>query len=329
MKKLKKEKRPKVQRIGMRKKPVIVMWIFLVISLTFAVYMHFTAVDTHTVIERKIVEVQVVDTNQIESFVVGFARVYFSWSVGTEQSAMRSEALQQFITDDLHMLNSTFSRDMDSSSTVRDVQIWRVEPLDDYNVRVLFSVGRLLQAISVEYIEEVVQERIYSEYGYPVFINAIVEREVTTSTEDAALSYYTVIVHVDDSGNAVITHNPTIHGGFARSGFALPTRASDTSIDMDTQAEITRFLTEFFTLYPTASEGMLSHFVQNMALDVIGVEYAFLELVNPVFIRRGEQVEVYVTVRYYDPRSRAQQLSQFELLLQAVDGNWMIVESLK
>ena len=98
---------------------------------------------------------------------------------------------------------------------------------------------------------------------------------------------------------------------------------------MDTQNEITRFLTEFFTLYPTASEGMLSHFVRDGALDVINVDFEFLELVNPVLIRRGEQVEVYVTVRFYDPRTRAQQLSQFELQLQEFDGNWMIVEALR
>ena len=329
MKKPKREKRPRVKRIGTRRKSVAVLWALLLFSLTFAVYKHFTAIDTHTVIEREIVEVQVVDTNQIESFVAGFARVYYAWTVGTEQSAARSEALQRFLTDDLHMLNSTFSRDIDSSSTVQDVQIWRVEPLDDHNFRVLFSVERLLRSTSVEYFEEVVQERIYGEDGEVRFINQVIEHEVTTSTEDVVTSYYTVIVHVDEAGNAVITHNPTIHGGLARSEFTLPTRTIDTSIDIDTQSEITRFLTEFFTLYPTASEGMLAHFVRDHALEVIDVEYAFLELVNPVFIRRGDQVEVYVTVRFYDPRTRAQQLSQFELLLQEFDTNWMIVQSLR
>ena len=322
----KKEKRPKIKRIGTRRKSVLVLWALLLISLTFAVYKHFTAIDTHTIIEREIVEVQVVDTNQIESFVMGFARIYYTWPVGTEQSAARSEALRGFLTDDLHTLNATMSRDMDSSSTVRGVQVWRVVPLNDHNFRVLFSVERLLRATTVEYVDEVVQERIYSEYGEPTFINQVIQREVTTSTEDVVLSYYTVIVHVDDAGNAVITHNPTIHGGFERSGFTLPTRAPDTSIDGDTQREITQFLTEFFTLYPTASESMIAHFVRDNALEVIGVGYEFLELVNPIFIRRGDQVEVYVTVRYYDPRTRAHQLSQFELMVQVFDGNWVIVE---
>jgi hypothetical protein len=326
---LKKEKRPKVKRIGTRKKSVTFMWILLLISLTFAVYKHFTAIDTHTIIEREIVEVQIVDTSRVESFVTGFAWAYYSWPVGTEESVARSEALQRFLTDDLLMLNTSFSRDMDSSSTVQDVRIWSVEPVDDCNFRVLFSVRRLINATSAEFVTEAVQERIHDEYGYPVVIEQMVEREVITSTEDVVTSYYMVIVHVDAAGNAVITHNPTIHGGFERSGFTLPSRTHDTSIDMEAQTEIMRFLTEFFTLYPTASEGMLSHFVRDGTLDVIDVDFSFLELVNPIFIRRGEQVEVYVTVRFDDPRTRAQQLSQFELLLQEFDNTWMIVESLR
>ena len=326
---MKKEQRSEVTVIGTRKKSVTFLWILLIISLTFAVYKHFTAIDTHTIIEREVVEVQIIDTNRIESFVTGFAQVYYSWPAGAGQSVARDEALRSFLTDDLLMLNTTFSRDMDSSSTVQDVRIWSVEPLDDYNFRVLFSVRRLIRTTTTEHVTDSVQERIYDEYGETAVIQQMVEREVTTSTEDVVTSYYVVIVHVDVAGNAVITHNPTIHAGFERSGFTLPTRVHDTSIDIDTQNGIMRFLTEFFTLYPTASEGMLAHFVRDGALDVINVEYEFLELVNPVFIRRGEQIAVYLTVRFYDPRTRAQQLSQFELLLQEFNSNWMIVEALR
>ena len=326
---MRREKRQRVKPIGTRRKSVFILWALLLISLTFAVYKHFTAVDTHTIIEREIVEVQTVDTNQIESFVIEFARIYYAWPVGTEQSAARSEALRDFLTDDLHMLNTTLARDVDSSSAIRAVRIWSVESLDDHNFRVLFSVERLLSAATVEYVDEVVQERIYDQYGYPMFIEQVIQREVTTSTEGVVTSYYTVIVHMDDDGNAVITHNPTIHGGFERSDFTLPTRTHDTSIDGEIQTEIMQFLTEFFTLYPTASESMIAHFVRGNTLEAIDMEYEFLELVNPIFIRRGEQMEVYVTVRYYDPRTRAHQLSQFELLVQEVQGNWMIVETLR
>jgi len=279
------------------------------------VYTHLTVTDTHTIIERETVEVQIVDTNHIESFVTSFAQVYYSWSEGTEQSAARSEALRNFLTDDLLQLNQSFARDMDASSTVQDVQIWNVERLDDRNFQVLFSVERLIRAIVVDYEEDTIWEPW----------EQVVQREVLRHLDDVVRSYYTVIVHVDDAGNAVITHNPTIHGGFERSDFALPAQASDPSIDADTQREITLFLEEFFTLYPTASESMLSHFVRGDALAVVEVEYVFVELVQLTLTHRGESVAVCVTVRYHDPRTRAQQLSQFDLLLQEGDGGWIIV----
>ena len=325
---MRQEKRPRVKRIGKRRKSVVFFWALLIISLSFAVYKHFTAIDTHTIREIERVEVQVVDTSPIESFVRSFARVYYAWPAGTEQSTIRNEALRRYLTDDLHMLNATFSRDMGTSSTVRDVQIWGVEPLDDHNFRVLFSVERFIRSVSVEYVEEVVREEALDAEGEIIFIERVVEHEISTATEDVALSYYTVIVHVDVDGGAVITHNPTISGGPGRSSHTLPIRTNDTAIDSDTRDEIMWFLTEFFTLYPTASESMLAHFVRDGALGVIEVEYDFLELVNPSFVRRGDHVGVYVTVRYSDPRTRAQQLSQFELMLQRFDDRWMIVESL-
>jgi len=285
------------------------------------VYTHLTVTDTQTIIERETVEVQIVDTSMVESVVTSFAQVYYSWSEGTEQSAARNEALRNFLTDDLLQLNQSFARDMDSSSTVQDVQIWNIERLDDRNFRALFSVERLIRATVVDYEEDTIWEPTYDGYYW----EHVVQREVVRRQEDAVRSYYTVIVHVDDAGNAVITHNPTIHGGFERSGFAPPTQVSDTSIDGDMQREITLFLTEFFTLYPTASESMLSHFVRGDALAVVEMEYEFLELVQLTLTHRGESVAVHVTVRYYDPRTRAQQLSQFELLVQEGDGGWVIV----
>jgi len=51
-----------------------------------------------------------------------------------------------------------------------------------------------------------------------------------------------------------------------------------------------------------------------------------VELARLALTRRGESVAVYVTLRYYDPRTRAQQLSQFDLLLQEGDGGWVVCE---
>ena len=51
-------------------------------------------------------------------------------------------------------------------------------------------------------------------------------------------------------------------------------------------------------------------------------EYTFSELVNPVFTSDGEQVKVSVAVKYLDQRTKATQISQFDLVLKKTGGNW-------
>lgn len=50
----------------------------------------------------------------------------------------------------------------------------------------------------------------------------------------------------------------------------------------------------------------------------------WLEVVNPVFSKDGEQVRVSVAVKYLDQRTKATQISQFDLILEK-DNNWKII----
>ena len=78
-----KQKKPRILLVGTRRPVVIALWALLICAFAFAVYKDFTAVDTHTIHETMVVQQEVTDTNAIESFVMGFAKVYYSW----EQSA--------------------------------------------------------------------------------------------------------------------------------------------------------------------------------------------------------------------------------------------------
>ncbi len=60
-------------------------------------------------------------------------------------------------------------------------------------------------------------------------------------------------------------------------------------------------------------------------LEPVNCDYLFSELVNPIFIKAGEQVKVSVSVKYLDQRTKATQISQFDLTLQK-DSNWKIVK---
>ena len=81
---IKREKKEKVQKEkvkheGLHSKRVIFLWVLLGVSLVFAIYKNFTAIDRHTVHEREMIEEKLINTNGIENFVKGFVKEYFSW----------------------------------------------------------------------------------------------------------------------------------------------------------------------------------------------------------------------------------------------------------
>lgn len=128
-------------------------------------------------------------------------------------------------------------------------------------------------------------------------------------------SAYMVVVHVDGDGNMVITQNPIISSIPTKSGYEPKVKESDGTVDAATTEEVTEFLETFFKLYPTVSENVL---------EPVNCEYVFSELVNPIFTQDGEQVKVSVSVKYLDQRTKATQISQFDLTLEK-DSNWKIV----
>ena len=288
-----KQKKPRVLSIGTRRPVVIAMWALLICAFAFAVYKDFTAVDTHTVHETTVVQEEVTDTNAIESFVSNFAKVYYSWEQSAASIEQRTENLKYYLTDELLALNAdTVRSDVPVSSKVEDVQIWSVEEIGDKVYKIVYSVSQ----------------------------NVINGEESSVVT-----SVYEVSVYVDDAGDMVIIQSPTITGKPQKSGYVPETAEPDGTVSAEETTEITEFLTTFFTLYPAATEQELSYYVSGEALSVIANEsYVFAGLVNPVFTRSGDIVTANVAVQYLDQRTGMTQVSQFELQLRQLDGNWKI-----
>ena len=134
-----------------------------------------------------------------------------------------------------------------------------------------------------------------------------------------------VVVHVDGDGNMVITQNPTISSTPTKSSYEPKAKESDGTVDAATTEEVTEFLETFFKLYPTATKKELAYYVSGNVLEPVNCDYMFSELVNPIFIKSGEQVKVSVSVKYLDQRTKAIQISQFDLTLEK-DSNWKIVK---
>ena len=293
-KQLLKEKKPRIHKVNPRKKIVIALWILLGISFSFAVFKHFTAIDTHTIHETKVIEKEYTDTHNVENFVEKFAKVYYSWEQNSFSIDNRTKTLKNYLTEELQALNNdTVRKDIPVSSTLQDFQIWAVKDTGNNIFDVTYSVEQ-----------------------------GITEGE---SKKNVYSSYF-VSVYVETSGNMVIIKNPTITSTPAKSSYQPKMMESDGTVDSVTTNEINDFLTTFFKLYPTATQKELSYYVADKVLKPVGKEYIFQELVNPIYNRKENQVTVSLAVKYLDPQTKATQVSQFSLTLEKNEGNWKIVK---
>ena len=288
-----KVKKVLVMKVGTHKKTVIALWLVLIASVSFGVYKNFTAIDMHTIHEKEVIEQHIIDTNRIENFVKDFAKSYYSWNNNKDTIEARTAAISNYLTKALQDLNvDTVRIDIPTSSTVNDVKIWNIEQIDKDEYTVTYSVDQ-----------------------------TVTEGEQSSRNTAA----YTVIVHVDGNGNMVITKNPTISSIPVKSSYEPKAQETDGTMDAVTTEEVTEFLETFFKLYPTATEKELSYYVSGNVLAPVNGDYLYSELINPLFTMDGDTVKVSVSVKYLDQKTKAAQISQFDLKLQKTGGNWKIV----
>lgn len=288
-----KNKKQKVRTVGTRKKIVTALWILLISSLAFGIYKNFTAIDQHTVHEKEIIETKMMDTNAIESFTKNFVKDYYAWENEEDSIEQRKEKLKSYLTEDLQALNAdTVRDDIPTRSSVSKIDIWSVSPENDSTYAVVYSV----------------------------------DQKITGDKDSQKIrSTYRILLHEDNTGNLVITQNPTLWSLPNKSDYESQQPESNGTVDSDTVQEVTEFLETFFTFYPTATDSELAYYVKNNALPPIGKDYLFSELFNPVFQTVDDQIKVWVTVKYIDETTKAIQISQYVLTLEK-DTNWMIIE---
>ena len=297
-KKTEKQQKPKklrVYTVNSRKPAVIVLWLLFICGFVFAVYKNFTAIDTHTVHEKEIVEWRVEDTSGVEAFVRNFAKTYYSWSNNKDSVAQRTDALTGYLTEDLQRLTAdTVKSDVAVSSSVQNIQIWSVEQNGSENdFAVVFTVAQMIS---------------------------------DGKKKDTVSSVYKTAVHKDDNGDMVITQAPTITGKPAKSNYTPKAAEPDGTVSAAESEDITDFLTTFFTLYPTATEKELSYYVSGDSMPPVKcADYTFSQLKSTVLNKDGDTVTATVAVEYLDNITKMTQVSQFELALKRVDENWKIV----
>ena len=287
-----KEKKIPTLRVGTHKKSVIALWAVLIVSVSFGVYKNFTAINMHTVHEKETVQLRLNDTNGIENFVKNFCKAYYTWDNSKETLEKRASSINGYLTEELQVLNAdTIRTDIPTSSTVSDVLIWNVEQSGNDEYEVLYEV-----------------------------VQSIKEGDQTRSVR----SSYMVTVHVDTKGNMIIVQNPTLAPMMETSDYEPKTVENDSQVDADTVSDATAFLETFFKLYPTATDKELAYYVEENVMEPVQREYQFAEVLNPVFTKDGDNIKVNVSVKYLDNLTKAEQISQYELILHK-DSNWKIV----
>lgn len=213
--------------------------------------------------------------------------------VGT---TLLTDALTVYLTEDLQrMTNESVKSDVAVSSSVQNVQIWSVEQIggSESDFEVVFTVT---QTIS------------------------------DGTKKDSISGSYETAVHKDSSGDMVITQTPTITAKPGKSDYEPERVEPNGTVSSDDTKDITDFLNTFFALYPTATEKELTYYVSGDSMPPIKcADYTFTQLKNTVLRKDGESVKANVSVEYADAATQMTQISQFELTLKKVDGNWKIV----
>ena len=153
-----KEKKVRTMKVGTHKKSVLLLWAVLLASTSFGVYKNFTAIDTHTVHEKEIIQLKLNDTNGIENFVKNFAKAYYTWDTSKEAIEARTTEISKYLTKELQDLNAdTIRTDIPTSATVTNVLVWNVEQSGtddftvDYEVDQQVKEGEQTQAVVENY----------------------------------------------------------------------------------------------------------------------------------------------------------------------------------
>ncbi|APQ72287.1 conjugal transfer protein [Clostridium botulinum] len=174
----------------------------------------------------------------------------YTWQLLQASIDIRNETIKKYLTEELQTFNAdTIHRDIPTSSTVQNVEIWSIKQDGEKQFQVIFTA------------EQVITEG---------------------ENKKDIQSSYEVVVYVDDSGNMIIIKNPTICSIPSESSYEPKVKESEGTVDAAMIGEVNEFLKTFFRLYPTATEKELSYYVKNNVLKSIGKNLFafFFEILN-------------------------------------------------
>ncbi|EGO9471357.1 MAG: conjugal transfer protein [Clostridium perfringens] len=292
LKKNKNNRKVPVLVIGKRRKSVLLLWIVLCLSLGFAIYKNFTAIDRQIIHEKVRTEEKLVDTIGIQSYVESFVKDYFTWENRKAAIENRTKKINGYFTEELQQLNQELIRtDIPTSSQVQAIHIFKITQKSKRDFQVNFTVE---------------------------------QRIIEGKKASVISSAYQVTVHQEGNGDKAITQNPTITSQPGKSNFHPKQRENDSTIDSKTRDEVTKFLKTFFKLYPKATKDELAYYVKDKTIQPLNKNYLYSELETPIFRKDKDGLEVEVSVKYLNQETKATLVCQYQLKLEKKQ-NWRVI----
>ncbi|MGM0338562.1 conjugal transfer protein [Enterococcus sp. AZ007] len=289
-------KKIKIKNKGLRKKTTVALWVLLVGSLIFGIYKNFTAIDQHTIHEKKIIQTKIVDTNFVSSYVENFIQVFYSWEPTKEALEKRNEKLKNFMPDNLLQLNQEMIRsDIPTKAIVKDVKIWKVDQLSREDYSVVYSV--------IQNIEE-----------------SKGDKKENRTVESA----FSVQVKTNGDDQLVILSNPVMASAPKKLEINSEPLQDDIGVNQETKEEILDFLNTFFKVYPTAKKTELLYYTNNEEIKEINKGYLFTEIKQINYFNSKEGTKVAVIAVYLDEESKAILPFMYTLVLTKTETNWVI-----
>lgn len=290
MKELKKDK-VKVKHVTPKKNRKLIlisMWVLVGGSVLFGVFNNMRS--ERQIVTEKTEVVREMDSNYLgmNSFVTNFAKVYYSWDTTNESKEKRKESLKSFMREDLLNLNGDNLREVKEKSSVSNVQIYSVTPIE----------GEKNQ--------------------YTVFYT--VEQVVNSVT---AVNAYTVDLY-NDGVSFVITKNPTFVATPKTSSFVK--KHDKTSDVIEDSKALQSFLETFFKIYPTATQKELVYYTTDKSVKAINKKYTLISVNNVVVKKVKDSYHVHFYVTYTDEFSKMQVINEYNAVIVKKEGNFVIEE---
>lgn len=288
-----KKKKRALRRWRFRRSVVAVGWLVLIGSVVFGVYKNFTAIDRHTVHEKKVITEKVQNISGVETFVKDFAKVYFAYAPNSEAIMQKAEALGQYMQADLAERSQYETDRQKEPVTVEEVKVYDVSAVgkDNKNFRVLFTVQQ-------------------------------------TVKQKSSQGAYVVQVHSDKNAY-VITKCPTMTSMPQKSVYEEKYLTTDNIVAADVTEDVTKFLETFWKVYPKASETELAYYCKDPAVHPIEKDYNYVAMEDLVIKEEKGGYKVACFVQYQSKETGVYLNNQYELQLEQQESGEYIIKKMR